>query len=122
MGNIAAPPGLPGGAAPRPGSSSLGAARRRSYGMRADRLERRILVQGRVVDAVAADLVIAGSAEELARRLGVSTRTFRTALRELARVGWIVVNEGPAGRLTVRWERRRRQEPVAVERRRAARG
>ena len=76
------------------------------------------MAQGRIVDAVAADLVIAGSAEELARHLGVSTRTFRMALRDLVAVGWVVVKEGPAGRLTVRWERRRHQEPVAAERRR----
>jgi DNA-binding FadR family transcriptional regulator len=93
------------------------------YGMGSDpaepaRRSRRLLAQGRIVDAVAADLVIAGSAEELARRLGVSTRTFRGAVRELVAAGWVVVKEGPAGRLTVRWERRRRQEPVAVERRR----
>ena len=77
-----------------------------------------ILAQGRIVDAVAAGLVIAGSAAELARHFGMSARTFRRALRELVAVGWVVVNEGPAGRLTVRWERRRHQEPVAVERRR----
>ena len=67
------------------------------------RSQRLVLVQGRVVDAVAADLVIAGSAEELARHFGVSTRAFRGALRELVAAGWVVVDEGPAGRLTVLW-------------------
>jgi DNA-binding FadR family transcriptional regulator len=95
------------------------------YGMGSDpaepaRRSRRLLAQGRIVDAVAADLVVAGSAEELARRLGVGTRAFRSALRELVAVGWVVVNEGPAGRLAVRWERRQRRVPVAVERRRRA--
>jgi hypothetical protein len=76
------------------------------------------VARGRIADAVAADLVIAGRAEELARHLGVSTRAFRVALRELVAAGRVVVNEGPAGRLTVRRERRQRQVPVAVERRR----
>ena len=62
-----------------------------------------ILTQGRIVDAVAAGLAIVGSAAELARHFGVGARTFRVALRELVVVGWVVVNEGPAGRLTVRW-------------------
>jgi hypothetical protein len=103
---------------------SLGGRDAVVYGMGSDPAEpwhrpgRLILVQGCIVDAVAADSVIAGSAEELARRRGVSPRTFRLALRGLVGAGWVVVNEGAAGRLTVRWERRQRQVPVAVERRR----
>jgi DNA-binding FadR family transcriptional regulator len=71
--------------------------------MRSSRSGRLILAQGRIVDAVAADLVITGSADELARRLGVCVPTFRMALRELVAIGWIVVKEGPGGGLTVRW-------------------
>ena len=79
-----------------------------------------VLAEGRIADAVVRDLVMLGTAGELARRLGVSTRAFRMALRELTQAGWVVVDEGPGGRLTVRWERRQRREPVAVERRRQA--
>jgi DNA-binding MarR family transcriptional regulator len=80
-----------------------------------------VLAQGRVFEAVAGGLVLSGTAEALARRLGVRTGNLRAAVRELRAIGWIAVRAHPDGRLTVRLERRARQVPVAVERRAASR-
>ena len=80
-----------------------------------------VLAEARLVNVVAGGVVLSGTAEELADRLGVSTRAMAAAVRELAEAGWIVVETDPHGRLSVRWERRSPagQVPVAVERRRS---
>ena len=78
-----------------------------------------LLVEGRVLEAVASGSVLLGTPDELAGQLGVRTGDLRIALRELQWVGWIVVHVQPAERLTVRLERRstERQHAIAVERR-----
>jgi hypothetical protein len=68
--------------------------------------ERRIVGQGRILEALAGGDVLTGTLERLGRRFELAPDDLRTGLRELVRAGWVVVQTQPFGRLTVRIERR----------------
>ena len=78
-----------------------------------------ILTEGRIVDGIAADLIVFGTPEELAATLEVRAEVFRAALDGLAEAGWIFVRRERAGRLFVGWERRAHDAgpPAGAERR-----
>jgi DNA-binding transcriptional regulator PaaX len=89
-----------------------------THGVSADR---RVLVQGRILEALPTDdAVLTGTLERLAERFGLSPDDLRSCLRELVRAGWIAVRTEPFQRLTVRLDRRTGAVPrVANERRRS---
>ena len=82
--------------------------------------DRRVLGQGRILEALPDDdTVLTGTLDRLGRRFELAPDELRASLRELVRAGWVAVQTQPFGRLTVRLERRSRESlPVTVERRR----
>src|SRR5687767_9016970 len=81
---------------------------------------RRVLGQGRILEALAGDDDgLTGTLDRLGRQFGLAPDELRACLRELMRVGWVAVHTQPFGRLTIRLERRSHDaQPVSVERRR----
>ena len=67
-----------------------------------------MIAQGRIIDAVADDLIVLGTVDELAARLGVRPDVFRAALEDLVGARWVFMHAAANGRLTVGWERRER--------------
>ena len=84
-------------------------------------MARAVIGQGRILEVLAGDdVVLAGTLQRLGQRLGLGPEELRAALRELARAGWIAVQTQPFGRLTVRLERRSRDDHAPrMERRRS---
>jgi hypothetical protein len=76
-----------------------------------------MLAEGRLVDALAGGGVLVGTPDELAARLGLTLAAFGAALQALLGARWIVVQAHQDGRLSLRWECRQLDEPVAFERR-----
>src|SRR6188474_1511973 len=82
--------------------------------------DRRMLGQGRILEALGGDdTVLTGTLERLGRQFGLTADELRACLRELLRAGWVAVQTQPFGRLTIRLERRSSPaQPVTSERRR----
>jgi len=76
-----------------------------------------MIAQGRIIDAVADDLIVLGTVDELAARLAVRPDVFRAALEDLVRARWVFMHAAANGRLAVGWERREHDLPVATDRR-----
>jgi DNA-binding transcriptional regulator PaaX len=84
--------------------------------------DRRLLGQGRILEALAGDdAVLIGTLERLGRQFGLAPDDLRASLRELVRAGWVAVQTQPFGRVTIRLERRSHEAPPPVtgERRRS---
>jgi hypothetical protein len=85
--------------------------------------DRRVRVQGRILEELAEDdAVLSGTLDRLVREFDLAPDELRACLRELVRARWIVVQTFPFGYLTVELERR---SPAALpsmarERRRSA--
>lgn len=62
-----------------------------------------LVAQGRIVDAVVSHGELHGTPAEIARRLGVGTADLTMAMHELTSVGWLALEDGAGGELTVRW-------------------
>jgi hypothetical protein len=75
------------------------------------------LAEGRLVNVLAGGSVLVGTPDQLAARLGLPLDAFGVALQALLGARWIVVQAHHDGRLSLRWECRQLDEPVAFERR-----
>ena len=67
-----------------------------------------LFAQIRILKALAGGAVLHGTADELIRRLDVSSESFRPALRDLTEGGWVFVSSAPDGQMIVGRERRSR--------------
>jgi len=76
-----------------------------------------MIAQGRIIDAVVDDSMLLGTVDELAAWLAVRPDVFRAALEDLVRAQWVFMHAAANGRLTVGWERREHDLPVATDRR-----
>ena len=61
-----------------------------------------VVVEGRIVEAVAGGAVLSGTPAELARRLRVRAEDLMVAVGELVAVGWLRVSFD-GGRVSLRW-------------------
>ena len=62
-----------------------------------------MLVQARLVDAVADGAELCGTLDELAARFGVEAYELAAAAEELAAIGWVAISLGTDGTVTMRW-------------------
>ena len=62
-----------------------------------------VLVQARLIEAVADGVELCGTLDELAAELGVEPDDLAAAARELEAVGWVALSIGGDGTVTMRW-------------------
>jgi hypothetical protein len=68
--------------------------------------DRLVPAQGRILEEFDDETVLSGTLRSLGLRFGLAPEDLRACLRELVRVGWLVVQTRPFGRLTIRLEHR----------------